>query len=72
MPLTEPGEHGELGQIVGHGTHEPVCIRLPHGVEKAIKDHEPYVCSVVLAVNIDIGCWRYALTRVRSGGAVMS
>lgn len=71
MSLTEPGEHSELGQVVGHGAHEPVCIRLPHRVKQAVKDHEPYVCWVITAVYIDVGRWRYALARVRSSGEVI-
>ena len=71
VSLTEPGEHSELAHVVGHGTHEPVCIRLPHGVEQAVKNHEPYVCWVAFAVNIDIGRWRYALACVRSGEGAM-
>jgi len=29
---------GELAAVVSHGTHEPVYIRLPGGIEKAIKN----------------------------------
>jgi hypothetical protein len=68
VSLTEPGVHSELGQVIRHGAHEPVCIRLPHGVEQTVKDHEPDVCWVVFAVDIYIRRWRYALACVRSGG----
>lgn len=71
MSLTEPGEHGELGQVIGHGTHEPIYVRLQHGVEKAVKYHEPYVRWVVSAVNIDEGRCQYALASVRSRGEVV-
>ena len=72
MPsLTEPGEHGELSQVVGHGAHEPVCVCLPHGIEETVKDHEPYVRGVFFTVDIDVYCQGYALACVRSSREVM-
>ena len=71
VSLTEAGEHSKLGQVIRHGAHEPVGIRLPHGVEQAVEDHEPYVSRVVIAVDIYVRRWRYALACVRSVGEAM-